>query len=238
MLIMRKDLVRIGIFKKSKDLLTSEFRDYWHYHHGVIAVNMHGMQAYDQNHVIKNVSLGIGSFNDRICDGMSKIWFGNPENIAANDPETMHRLAIDEKYLFQEMDLVVCDEYAFKDPLFDRPYVKYMCLLRKEEGISAQEYSDELLSLGEDIMSIPGVIGYIQNTVLSRTHNDIQNEKRTEVGYDAVPVDVILEFYLEYSEKNIEGRFLQSPKLASLRESIASKTADATGYMCNVYRIL
>lgn len=232
-----ENLIRIGIFKRPDRLTVSEFRDYWHYHHGAIAINMHGMQAYDQNHVIKNVDLGFAEFNDRSCAGMSKIWFGTMDNILANDPETMQRLAIDEKYLFDAMDLVVCDERVFKSASLDHPYVKFMCLIKRKPELSEEEFDEKLVQLADKALGIPGVVGYIQNTVLSRTYNDIANEKRYEVGYEEVPVDAILEFYFDFDEDNISGDIFRTEAAKSFCEGMSEITKTTTGYLCNTYHI-
>lgn len=235
--MVKGNLVRIGIFKRSSHLSVSEFRDYWHYHHGAIAINMHGMQSYDQNHVVRNIDLGIASYNERDCAGMSKIWFGNMENVLANDPTTMHRLALDEKYLFEAMDLVLCEELEFKSCTLDVPYVKFICLLRRKNHLSVKEFNRALSDIAYTITSASAVKGYIQNNIINRTYNDIAKEQRIDVGYDAIPIDSILEFYLEYNEENIQGSFLQNSDMALVRDMLNIVVEDSTGYLCNVFHI-
>lgn len=236
---MSENIIRIGIFKRPEALSVDTFRDYWHYHHAAIASNMVGMQHYDQNHVIRPVDLGFATVNERPCAGMSKIWFGSMENNDNNDPETMGKLAQDEKYLFNEMDLVVCEETVHKQRESGKPFVKYMCLLKRRPELSEDEFRAKLADAAQAIIAIPGLTGYVDNVVLSRTYNDIQGEKRYfDIEYDRVPIDAVIEFYFEFKECYILGGVFDSPEGKVASNALSEITEDAACFLCNVYHIV
>ncbi len=236
---MSENIIRIGIFKRPEELTVDTFRDYWHYHHAAIASNMVGMQNYDQNHVIRPTDLGIAPVNDRECAGMSKIWFGSLENEQGNDAETMGKLAIDEKYLFHEMDLVTCEETLYLKRPDEKPFVKYMCLLKRKPELSEDEFRAKLAQAADAVKVVPGITGYIENDVLSRTYNDIQGEKRYfNIEYDRVPVDAVVEFYFEFKERYILGDAFDSEEGAVVKAAFQDICENAACYLCNVYHIV
>lgn len=235
---MKENITRIGLFKKPEALSVEEFRDYWHYHHAPIATNMVGMKKYNQNHVIKAVDLGLAPVNDRECLGMSKIWFGSMDNQKGNDPETMRRLAIDEKHLFREMDLVVCSDTTHKAMPGGVPFVKYLCLFRRKPELSEEDFRAKWAEAAELALKIPGLIGYNENVVLERVYNDIQGEKRyPNVDYDQVPIDGVAEFYFEFTEAAIENPF-DSAEGKAFCEATNAILMNSANYMMNEYQIM
>lgn len=235
---MKENITRIGLFKKPEALSVEEFRDYWHYHHAPIATNMVGMKKYNQNHVIKAIDLGLAPVNDRECLGMSKIWFGSMDNQKGNDPETMRRLAIDEKHLFREMDLVVCNETVYKYEPAGTPFIKMLCLLRRKPELTVEQFNEKLAAAATVALKVPGLTGYHENLVLERVYNDIQGEKRyPNVDYDKVPIDAVVEYYFEFSEQSIEAPFAndEGKELCTAMNAICT---DAACYMMNEYQIM
>lgn len=234
-----ENIIRIGIFKRPEALTVARFRDYWHYHHAAIASNMTGMQHYDQNHIIRPADLGIAPVNPRECAGMSKIWFGSMENNDNNDPETMGRLAIDEKYLFEAMDLVVCRETVHMRRESGKPFVKYICLLRRNSAISEDDFRARLAATASKMLAVPGLTGYVENVVLSRTYNDIQGEKRYfDVPYEQVPIDAVIELSFKFEEKYILGDVFDSKEGHAVQEDTRGYLSDAACYLTNVYHIV
>lgn len=235
---MSESITRIGLFKKPESLSIEEFRDCWHYHHAPIATNMVGMQKYNQNHVIRALDLGIAPENKRECLGMSKIWFGSMNNQQSNDPETMHRLAIDEKHLFREMDLIVCNETVYKYEPAGVPFVKYLCILRRKPELSEDEFRIKLAEIAKLVLKVPGLTGYHENVVLERVYNDIQGEKRyPNVSYDQVPIDAAIELYFGFSEKSINAP-LDNEEGKALCKAMQEILMNAACYMMNEYQIM
>lgn len=245
------NIVRIGLFTKKHNLTIAQFRDYWHYHHAAIASNMYGMLRYDQNHVVKKVDLGLAAETDRQCDGMSKIWFGNMQNQKSNDPETMTKLAADERVLFQTMELVVCNEktYLQMDP--GTPFVKYMCFFRRMESVSIEEFQALWAQLADLFMKIPGIVDYREDTVLERLIDNVQGDRQQKVEnaghahpswisatYNDVPIDGVSELYFRFSEQTAIDNIFDTPEGKAAAEFAKTFIKHADCFLCDVHYIV
>ena len=237
---MEKKIIRIGIFERPEELETAAFRDYWHYHHAPLAVKTWlGMQRYNQNHVVRRVELGLAAEGTRECAGMSKIWFKDLAGGDEKDPSYMTMLEHDEKYLFKSMDLITCEESAYKKLEPGVPFVKYLCLLKRKPELDAKAYCKKLAETASLVLNMPGIIAYSQNDVVSRVYNDVQAEIRHyDVPYEKVPIDVALEFYFAFDERYILNDPFGSAEGARAREAFSAISAEEDCYLCNEFRII
>lgn len=248
---MEKQIVRTGLFTKKNSLSVSEFRDYWHYHHAAIASHMVGMMKYDQNHVVCKVNLGQIPSTERLCDGMSQIWFASMEGQRSNDPETMRKLAIDEHILFQTMDLVVSETEVYKRMNPEAPYVKYMCFVKRSERLSEADYQEKLAAFAEAVTAIPTCIEYRAGNVVERLICNAQGDRAhsaddkqyahpswMSASREDVPVDSVLEFYFAFSEDTAIGNPFDADEAKQALMQLSSIVSECSAYICDVHHIV
>lgn len=248
---METKIVRTGLFTKKADLTVAQFRDYWHYHHAAIASHMHGMMKYDQNHVVRKVDLGDIPSTSRECEGMSQIWFANMQGQKSNDPETMTKLAADERILFRTMDLVVSETKVFKQMKAETPYVKYMCFVKRAKGLDLPAYQMKLDDAAEKIMEIPGCIEYRAGNVIERLMDNVQGDRTRKAdeeahahpswisaGYEDVPIDSVLEIYFKFSEETSIDNIFDSPEGKAAIACLKEIVSETSSYLCDVHHIV
>ncbi|PMS30152.1 uncharacterized protein (TIGR02118 family) [Trinickia symbiotica] len=185
--------VRIGLLNKKPALTADEFRMHWRDIHGAIAARLPRLKSYEQNHVLPVEQRGSGfkSGAERI-DGFSELSFGNDADMrAAMATDVGKSLIANESRFLERVRVVTVDRIEVVPPPKEGTYIKRISLLRRRPELSPEEFTKEWLGVHASLIkAIPGVIGYRQNLVTGR-----QVPKGTEVDYDGLPIDGIVELW-------------------------------------------
>lgn len=186
---------RMGILNKRNDWTTDKFRAYWREHHGKLAAQLSGIDAYHQNHIIDSVQRGISyKRGPESVDGISQLWFKNDEAMRQAFENTLgKRLIEDESHFIGRLRIVTVEENVVVPPPTFAVAIKRMSFLRRRPDISPEKFAYEWREVhGPLVKKLPGVLGYRQNLI---THRQVP--KGNIVGYDEMPIDGIVELWFE-----------------------------------------
>jgi len=200
--------LRMGLLNKQPDWSVEKFRSHWRDHHAALAARLPGLRGYQQNHVVDQLQRGITyKRGPEQLDGISQLWFDNDEAMRrAMATEVGPLLIADEDHFIGHLRIVTVDSFEVVAPPKDVPLIKRMSLLRRRPDISPEAFAREWREVHAPLVrSLPGVLGYRQNRVISR-----QAPKGTDVDYDGLPIDGIVELWFQSTEALDEA--FASPK--------------------------
>ena len=188
-------IVRMGLLKKHADWSTDAFRSHWREHHGALAARLPGLRHYHQNHVVDTAQRGITfARGPEQLDGLSQLWFDDDAAMrAAMATEAGQALVADENHFIGDLRIVAAEQVTVIAPPAGRPAIKRMSLLRRRADVSPERFAHEWHEVHAGLVkAMPGVRGYRQNRIVER-----QVPKGVPVGYDALPVDGIVELWFD-----------------------------------------
>ena len=194
----RNVFVRMGLLKKKHDWTTEDFQHYWRERHAELARRLPGLRGYVQNHVVDQMQRGITyRRGPEQLDGFSQLWFDDGEAMrAAIATDAGQALVADENHFIGDLRVVTVDQHEVIAPDADRPLIKRMSLLRRRPDVTPETFLREWRDVHAPLVrSIAGVRGYRQNLVVDR-----QVPKGTQVGYEQLPIDGIVELWFDSTE--------------------------------------
>jgi uncharacterized protein (TIGR02118 family) len=224
-------ILRMGLLARRTDVPPAEFRRHWREVHGPLAARLPGLRRYEQNLVTDRSQLAIdharGGWE---LDGISQLSF---DDLAAMDAAAASpamapigpdndRFAILRGVLVARPNPVV--------PVAEGPLVKRMSLLRRRPEISAERFREEWFGFhAEAVGRFPGLAGYTQNLVVARRAG-------AETGYDALPVDGVVEMWFR-SVEDLQAAFFSPAAEVSQRHAL-DFIAEITTFLVEVHRVL
>jgi uncharacterized protein (TIGR02118 family) len=220
-------IVRMGLIKKKPQWTAEDFRHHWRDHHGALASRLPGLRRYEQNHVIDQAQRGISyERGPEQLDGFSMLWFDSDEAMrAAMDTDAGRALVADENHFIGDLRIVTIDQVEVIPPAADRPLIKRMSLLRRRADVSPERFRHEWrVEHARLVRATNGVRGYRQNLIVDR-----QVPKGTPVGYDALPIDGIVELWFE-STQSLDAAFA-SPEGVKLMAHARVFIAEITTFL-------
>jgi uncharacterized protein (TIGR02118 family) len=186
------------LIKKKPDWTGEDFRRYWLRNHGALAAKLPGLVRYEQNHIIDRKQRGF-TFprGPEVLDGFSMLWFDDEKSMqTAMATEAGRALIADENHFIGDLRIVTLDQVEVIAPPTNRPLLKRMSLLRSRPDVSRDEFVHEWRVEHARLVSrVNGVRGYRQNLIVGR-----EVPKGHPVGYDALPIDGIVELWFDNTE--------------------------------------
>lgn len=220
-------LVRSGLIRKKPGWSSEEFRRYWREHHGALAARLPGLQRYEQNHVIDSLQRGFTyPRGPEQLDGFSMLWFESGEAMRkALQTDAGQALVADEDHFIGDLRIVTIDQVEVIAPVTDRPVIKRMSLLRRCADVSPAEFRHEWREEHARLVRrVDGVRGYRQNLIVGR-----QAPKGTEVEYDKLPIDGIVELW--FDDAGSLDRAFSSPRGVTLMTHAREFIAEITTFL-------
>lgn len=187
--------VRIGLLNKHDDWSTEKFNRYWQDHHGKLAAQLPGLQAYHQNLVVDSEQRGIKyQRGPESVDGFSQLWFNSLEQISSAFTKDLNKTLEDDlKVFIGRLRILTADPLQVIKPPAPGTTLKRMSFLRRRDDVSAAVFEHEWCAKhGDFVKEMPGVLGYRQNLITHR-----ESPKGQAVDYKDLPIDGIVELWFK-----------------------------------------
>lgn len=199
--------VRMGLISRKPDWTMERFAAYWRDHHGPLAAQAPRLRGYWQNAVTERMQRGIdfarGPWD---FDGFSQLWFDDAAVAAQafNDSGVAAQLIRDEQHFLGGLHILTTEQHVVL-PVPEGPergkLLKRMSTLRRHADITEDDFRREWRIHADHVRQMPGVSAYRQNVVVGR-----ERVKGTPCGYEALPIDGIVELWFE-DAKTLEAAF-------------------------------
>jgi len=191
-------IARIDIFKKKDEVSSDTFRKFLN-EHAVTMSQMGGFQKYAQNYVVESTQpSGLGNEdyprNSERVDAFSKIWFDDQSSaekaLNSNIIDTLNRNDM------SDLKSVVTKQNVVIPTVEDKGIYKMMQVLKRPVDVSPEKFEFEWCKVHAEMVphTFPGVLGYTQNLVLTRSISG------AIVPYEELPIDGIVEFWFKNKE--------------------------------------
>jgi uncharacterized protein (TIGR02118 family) len=229
--------VRFGLIRKKAEWDRDVFANYWHEQHGPLVAQLPNLRGYCQNLVTDRLQRGIdfarGPWD---FDGFSQLWFGDASE--AHHAFTNSALAAafiaDEQHFLGALHIVAAEQteiIAVPPPPGRGRLLKRISMLRRRHGLDEDTFRREWIVHADLVRTMPGVSGYRQNVITHR-----QREKGKPCGYEALPIDGIVELWFE-SPASLEAAF-GSPEGQRTMQHAKSFLGEITAFLVEERAIL
>lgn len=194
------------MFRRKSTLGRAEFQHYWRTVHAPIALQIPGLQRYEQNHVVDQGRTSI--------DGVCQLHFQDASAMQGVFTPAMRQMLMEDEAKFLEglRTFVVRQETIV--PVTEGAAMKCISLVTRRSGLGAPEFEHAWGGdFAEFVKSLPGLRGYRQNFVADRT------VERRPVSYEQLPIDCIDEMWLA-SKAEIDRVQARASELASVIDTV------------------
>lgn len=225
-------VVRMGMIRRLPSLTPAEFSAHWSGPHGVFATRIPNLRRYHQNHAAAQLTLG--ALPDRwALDGLSQLWFDDIDSMLAGIRSPDYSgLAQDTPSVMTMPGLVVGrQEFVVGERPAEKGHAKAMAVLGRRGDVDRQTFLDDWR---KRLAAVKGIDGLVAATAITIEHRE--SEPAVVVDYDALPVDLVAEFWFE-SEPELERAFSGGIQ-DRLRMNADAVTADVSAFMTKTFVII
>lgn len=229
--------VRMGLIRKKPDWTTEAFAAYWRDKHGPLAARVPNLREYWQNLVTDRIQRGIDfARGPWEFDGFSQLYFDDSQqaNHAFSRSEFAAALIADEQHFLGELHIVTAEQNVVI-PVPPSPkrqaLLKRASTLKRLPELSEDDFRREWIVHRDLVRRMPGVAGYRQNVVIAR-----ERVKGQPCGYDALPIDGIVELWFEDAAK-LEAAF-SSPAGRTTMKHAQTFLAEITVFAVKEHRVV
>ena len=191
--------LRMGLIRKKPEWTDADFRTHWRDRHGPLVSRLPALRTYRQNLVVDRLQRGIdfarGPWD---FDGFSQLGFDaiKEATSAFMNGELAAEIRADELHFLGGLHIVGVEQTGvIALPVKPERLLKRMSILRRPASISEEDFRREWTVHAGHVKQMPGVSGYRQNVVVER-----ELHKGTPCGYDALPIDGIVELWFESAD--------------------------------------
>ncbi len=219
----------MGLIKRLPSLSPAEFGEHWRGPHGTFGSRIPNLRRYHQNHVVR--SFTVAGLPDRWqLDGLSELWFDSLDIMTRSIASPAYAaLASDTPTVMTMPGLVAGTQEMIAGSDQQTSHLRKLMMVvgrRRERAPDTflRDWRAALTAAGKAVNAAG-----IRNTVVS--HREIAPLQLAE--YDALPVDVVAELWLE--DDTTIDKFVE---LASFQRSIRELSENVSAYAVQTYVIV
>jgi uncharacterized protein (TIGR02118 family) len=222
-------VVRMGLIKRLASLTRDEFGDHWRGPHGMFAANIPNLQRYHQNHVVRRFTVG-GLPDLWNLDGLSELWFDSLDIMSRSIASPAYAMLAKDTPTVMTMPGLIAGTQELAsghNEAVDR-LGKLMMVVGRRRELTPAAFLDGWRALSASLCKMMCVTG-VTNTVVSRR----ESEPGRAVLYEALPIDLVSEFWLE-RDTAMDELLEQDP----FRSSVIALAGNVSTYAMRTYVIV
>jgi uncharacterized protein (TIGR02118 family) len=219
----------MGLIKRLPALTPAEFSAHWRGPHGMLGKNLPNVRRYYQNHVVSGSAVD-GLPDSWGLDGFSELWFESLEVMRRSIASSAYQMLAADTPTVMTMPGIIAgiQERVFGDGVQINNLRKLMIILGRRRSFEPEAFRAGWRELAASVCARGGATAAVTTIV---SHREAVPGK--EVSYEALPIDVVGEFWFEH-----DGAIEETLGQNSFRSSAIELAERISAYAVQTYVIV